>query len=119
MGDPTDRREEGPDGATDERRLDLPAVPGERRVEVQVGDLFGIDVRPSRSFVWLGRRREGDELVLPLDRPPKVLDGPASVRTKEIAGAELSYVGNPAVTLPLALYNTARHLWRRSRERRK
>ena len=98
----------------DEHR-DLPAVPGERRVAVQVGGLFGVDVRPSRSFVWLGRRNEGDELVLSLDRPPHVLPGPTPMRTTHIAGAEVTYVGNPVVTVPAAAINTVRHLWRQRR----
>jgi hypothetical protein len=82
-------------------------------VAVQVGDLFGLDVRPSRSFVWLGRRSEGEELVLSLDRPPRVLREPQPVRTKQIGVAEVSYVGNPAFTVPVSLFNTARHLWKR------
>ncbi len=101
----------------DEHR-DLPAVPGERRVAVQVGDLFGIDMRPSRSFVWLGRRVEGEELVLSLDRPPKVVSDPTPVRTKHIAGAEITYVGSPAVTVPESLVRTVRYLWRRRRSTR-
>ena len=97
----------------DDERSGLPAVPGERRVAVQVGDLFGVDVRPSRSFVWLGHRVEGEERVLSLDRPPKVLPGATPVRTKRIGGAEITYVGSPAVTVPESLVRTARYLWRR------
>ena len=101
----------------DEHR-DLLAVPGERRVAVQVGDLFGLDVRPSRTFVWLGRRVQGEEAVLSLGKPPKVLPETTPLRSKRVAGAEITYAGSPAYTLPLSLTLTAKHLWRRHKAKR-
>lgn len=101
----------------DEHR-DLPAVPGERRVAVQIGDLFGLDVRPSRTFVWLGRRVEGEEAVLSLGKPPKVLPETTPLRSKRVAGADITYLGSPAYTLPLSLTLTAKHLWRRHKAKR-
>jgi hypothetical protein len=96
----------------------LPAVPGERRVAVQVGDLFGLDVRPSRTFVWIGRRVEGEEAVLSLGKAPKVLPETTPVRSKRIAGAEVTYAGSPAYTLSKSLAATAKHLWRQRAAKR-
>jgi hypothetical protein len=101
----------------DEHR-DLPAVPGERRVAVQVGDLFGLDVRPSRTFVWIGRRVEGEEAVLSLGKPPKVLPETTPLQSKHVGPAEITYLGSPAYTLPLSLTLTAKHLWRRRKAKR-
>jgi hypothetical protein len=94
----------------DEHR-DLPAVPGERRVAVQVGDLFGLDVGPAP-------RVEGEEAVLSLGKPPKVLPETTPLRSKRVAGAEVTYLGSPAYTLPLSLTLTAKHLWRRHKAKR-
>lgn len=96
----------------------LPAVPGERRVAVQVGDLFGFDVRPSRTFVWIGRRVEGEEAVLSLGKAPKVLPVDTPVQSKRVGPAEITYAGSPAYTLPLSLTLTAKHLWRRHKAKR-
>ena len=91
----------------DEHR-DLPAVPGERRVAVQLGDLFGLDVRPGRTGGWRGRPGGGGG------------GGGAAtpVQSKHVGPAEITYVGSPAYTLPLSLTLTAKHLWRRHKAKR-
>jgi hypothetical protein len=82
----------------------------ERRVEVQVGGLFGIDLRPTRVFVWLGTRRRG-ERILSLGAPPRLSRRPR--RRREIVAGPLrvSALGNPIVTLGqtgLTIARTAR-----------
>jgi len=106
-----------PDGAPpDERRTPPPAPPVaalERRIAVQVGDLFGVDVRPSRTFAWLGRRRAGGEVMVSLGAPPTVPRRPLEERTAQVGAAEITHAGNPAVTVPLTAYRAAREALRR------
>ena len=74
----------------------------ERQIVLQVGPLVGIDVRPSRLFVWYGSQRAGTERIVSLDRAPRVLRRAHPRRYLHIPGLEVSYLGNPAVTLALA-----------------
>lgn len=82
----------------------------ERQFSVQAGSLFGVDLRPSRLFLWLGDERQGQERVVSLDRPPKVLRGQPRRRFLRLGGAEITYLGNPAVTLSLSAYNYGRRV---------
>jgi hypothetical protein len=70
----------------------------ERRVEVQVGGLFGIDLRPTRLFVWLGPRRRG-ERILSLGAPPRLSRRPRRRREIVAGPVRVSALGNPIVTL--------------------
>jgi hypothetical protein len=74
----------------------------ERQIVLQVGPLVGIDVRPSRMFVWYGSQRAGMERIVSLDRAPRVLRQARPRRYLQLPGLEVSYLGNPAVTLALA-----------------
>jgi hypothetical protein len=74
----------------------------ERQIVLQVGPLVGIDVRPSRLFVWYGGARGTKERIVSLDRAPRVLRRPRPRRFVQLPGLEVSYLGNPAVTLLLA-----------------
>jgi len=80
----------------------------ERQLSIQAGSLFGVDLRPSRLFLWLGDERRGQERVVSLDRPPRVLRGQPRRRFLRVGPAEISYLGNPAVTLTLSAYNYGR-----------
>ncbi len=105
---------------SDERSTAPPAPPSaplERRVAVQVGSLFGLDVRPSRAFVWLGRRRSGDEAIVPLGGPPALPRRPLEEKSRQVRGAQITYAGNPAVTIPLTAYRAAREALRARRAR--
>ena len=77
----------------------------ERQLSIQAGPLFGVDLRPSRLFFWLGDERHGQERVVSLDRPPKVLRGQPRRRFLRLGAAEITYLGNPVVTLGLSAYN--------------
>jgi len=108
-------------GAPDERRTAPPAPPAaaqERRVALQVGDLFGLDVRPSRTFVWLGRRRAGREAIGSLGGPPSVPRRQLEARTKQVGATQITYAGNPAITLPLSVYRAARQAFHARAARR-
>lgn len=111
-----------PADTPDQRPAAPPAPPSaarERRVAVQVGTLFGLDVRPSRTFVWLGRRRPGAEAILPLGGPPSLPRRPLEERTKQVGPTEITYAGSPAVTVPLTAYRAAREALRARRARSK
>jgi hypothetical protein len=82
----------------------------ERQLSIQAGSLFGVDLRPSRLFLWLGEERRGQERVVSLDRPPRVLRGQPRRRFLRLGAAEISYLGNPAVTLTLSAYNYGRRV---------
>ena len=82
----------------------------ERQLSIQAGALFGVDLRPSRLFFWLGDERRGQERVVSLDRPPRVLRGQPRRRFLRLGAAEISYLGNPALTLTLSAYNYTRRV---------
>ncbi len=94
-------------------------TPGERRVSLQVGGIFGMDVRPSRTFVWLGEREEGREVIVSLGSAPKVLKNPGPPHSVNVAGTEISWVGSPVVTVPQATLRAARQAWAAHKERQR
>ncbi len=89
-------------------RSDLVEQGQERQFSVQAGSLFGVDLRPNRLFLWAGEGRHGQERVVSLDRPPRVLRGQPRRRFLRLGSAQISYLGNPAVTLTLSAYNYGR-----------
>ncbi len=110
------------DGPRDERPAAPPAPPvaaHERRVALQVGGLFGLDLRPSRTFVWIGRRRTGHEAIVSLGGPPSVPRRPLEERTVQVGATEVTYAGNPAVTVPLSAYRAVRQALRARAARRR
>jgi hypothetical protein len=82
----------------------------ERQMAVQVGRGFGFDLRPSRLFVWAGPEREGHERIVSLGKPPARMQAPRRRRFVKVGRAEISYLGSPAVTLPLSAWRYAQHL---------
>jgi hypothetical protein len=82
----------------------------ERQVAVQVGRSFGFDLRPSRLFVWAGAEREGHERIVSLGKPPARMQAPRRRRWLKVGPAEISYLGSPAVTLPLSAWRYAQHV---------
>jgi hypothetical protein len=74
----------------------------ERQIVLQVGPLVGIDVRPSRLFVWYGSERSHTERIVSLDKAPRVLRRARPRRFLQLPGLQVSYLGNPAVTLAMA-----------------
>ena len=82
----------------------------ERAVEIRLGGLGGVELRPTRLFVWTGAEREANERIVSLGSPPRSLDiarketelhaGPVHVRT----------LGNPLMTIALAGVHAVRRL---------
>lgn len=88
----------------------------ERQLTVQVGPLLGFDVRPSRMFFWLGSERDRGQRIVSLGRPPRVLRRPQQRRFVRAGHTEVSYLGNPVVTVGLSLARGLRQAWRTKRE---
>jgi hypothetical protein len=82
----------------------------ERQMTVQVGRSFGFDLRPSRLFIWAGVERKGHERIISLGKPPARMQAPRRRRWLKVGPAEISYLGSPAVTLPLSAWRYAQHL---------
>jgi hypothetical protein len=74
----------------------------ERQVVLQVGPFAGLDLRPSRLFFWYGADRGAGERIVSLDRAPRVLRQGRPRRYLHLPGIEVSYLGNPLVTLALS-----------------
>jgi hypothetical protein len=75
-------------------------------------------VRPSRTFAWIGRRRPGNEIIVSLGAPPSVPRRPLEEHTTQVGVTEITYAGNPAVTVPLTAYRAAREALRRRAARK-
>jgi hypothetical protein len=91
----------------------------ERQVAVQVGRSFGFDLRPSRLFVWAGSEREGHQRIVSLGKPPARMQAPRRRRWLKVGRAEISYLGSPAVTVPLSAVRYAQHVRRRTHDAQK
>lgn len=79
----------------------------ERSLEVQVGPLFGVDVRPSRVFLWSGPDRRACRIV-PLGRRPRTMVIPRRRRQFRAGPIEVTLLGNPLFTLGQAGVAAAR-----------
>jgi len=85
----------------------------ERGFEVQLGELGGFELRPTRLFLWPGSDRDGQARVLSLGRAPRNLLLPRK-ESEFVAGAvRMRSVGNPLMTLALAAVQTAKTVRRR------
>jgi hypothetical protein len=74
----------------------------ERAFEVRVGSVGGLEVRPTRVFVWSGEEREATERVVPLADRPVGLEHTRRESTLRLGPVELRSLGNPLMTLALA-----------------
>jgi hypothetical protein len=82
----------------------------ERQVVLQVSNLFGFDLRPSRIFFWYGGDREASQRIVSLDRAPRVLRRPQPRHYLHVGPARVSYLGNPVVTLGASVGSWYRQL---------
>lgn len=87
----------------------------ERSLEVQVGPFFGVDVRPSRVFLWTGPNR-GTRRIVPLSHRPRTMVVPRRRRQFRAGPVEVTLLGNPLVTLGQAGIAAARVARRGRRE---
>jgi hypothetical protein len=97
-----------------ERRNSPARVRGrERGFEVQLGELGGFELRPTRLFLWPGSKREAHSRVLSLGRPPRNLLLPRSETVYRAGSVQMTSVGNPLMTIALAAVQTAKEIRRR------
>ncbi len=82
----------------------------ERSIEIQLGPLGGVDLRPTRCFVWTGTEREGRERLLSLGTAPRGLKIPRRPRELQAGPLQVRSLGNPIVTVALAGVHVARKL---------
>lgn len=87
----------------------------ERSLQVQLGELGGFDLRPTRFFLWTGAEREGRERVLPLGSAPRNLRIPRRPRELDAGPVQVRTLGNPLMTIALASVHAARKLRRSAR----
>ena len=79
----------------------------------------GLELRPTRLFVWISAREAGHEWLLPLGSEPRLLRRPRRRRHLTLARrVELSYLGNPVLTLTQFSYLVARRVLATRREGR-
>jgi hypothetical protein len=99
-----------------ERRGSEARVRGrERTVEIQLGSLGGIELRPTRLFLWPGEDREGRERILSLGTPPRTLMLPRREREVQAGNVRVRSLGNPLMTIALASVHAVRAMTRDSR----
>ena len=92
----------------------------ERSLEIQLGPLGGIDLRPTRVFVWVGGEREGRQRILPLGSAPRNLRIPRRERELQAGAVQIRSLGNPLMTIALAGVQAARQIVaERDEERRR
>ena len=84
----------------------------ERSVQIQVGRLGGIDVRPTRLFLWGGAEREGRERIVSLGTAPRSLLIPRREREVQAGSVRVRSLGNPLMTVALASVHVARRIAR-------
>lgn len=82
----------------------------ERSLEIQLGSLGGLDLRPTRFFVWAGSERTGNERVLPLGARPRNLLVPRRPREIQAGAVHIRTLGNPLMTIALAGVHAARRI---------
>jgi hypothetical protein len=87
-----------------------PSTYQERAFALQASRWGGTEIRPTRVFLWLGDRTQGQERILALGARPRLLRTPRRRRHVEILGCRVSYLGNPAVTLGLFMAQAVRGL---------
>ncbi len=94
---------------------EMPTPFQERAVVLYVGGWGGAEVRPTRVFLWLGPREAGHEWLLPLAPagPPRLLRRARRRRYLSLGrGWEVSYLGNPGITLGLVGYRLVKRMVR-------
>jgi hypothetical protein len=97
-----------------ERRNSPARIRGrERGFEVQLGELGGFELRPTRLFLWPGAERDEQARVLSLGRAPRNLVLPRKESEYQAGAVRMRSVGNPLMTMALAAVETAKAVRRR------
>lgn len=95
-------------GPIEQRKSSQQVSDGERALEIQLGRLGGIELRPTRLFVWSGEERDRGARIVHLGGRPQSLDLQRSVREVEAGSLHIRTVGNPLMTVALAGARAAR-----------
>jgi hypothetical protein len=82
----------------------------ERQLEIQLGPLGGIELRPTRVFLWAGGERVGNERVVSLGSAPRSLMIPRTEKEVRAGAVRVRSLGNPIMTVALAGVHAVRKL---------
>jgi hypothetical protein len=74
----------------------------ERSLEIKVGSLGGLELRPTRLFLWKGEEREGNEQLVQIGERPAGLDYPHRETSVKAGTVSVRTIGNPLMTMALA-----------------
>ena len=74
----------------------------ERSLEIQFGGLGGLEVRPTRFFVWGGEQREGRERLVSFGAPQQNVSLARRERQLRAGSVQVRSLGNPLMTMALA-----------------
>jgi hypothetical protein len=74
----------------------------ERELEIQVGGVGGLELRPTRIFLWAGGQRAGRERIISLGAKPRSLMIPRKEREVSAGSVRVRSLGNPLMTIALA-----------------
>ena len=74
----------------------------ERELEIQLGGLGGVELRPTRIFLWTGGERTGRERIISLGTEPRSLMLPRRERELHAGAVRVRSLGNPLMTIALA-----------------
>ncbi len=80
----------------------------EPALSVTAGHWGGTELRPTRIFLWLGPRDTGQKLVIPTGKEPRLLRNGRRRRHLRIGVCQITYLGNPLLTLGMLGYNVIR-----------
>ena len=86
----------------DRERSPEPVSGQERALEIRLGGLGGVELRPTRLFLWKGSERDGNERLVQLGERPAALDYERAETTTRAGSVEMRSVGNPLLTIALA-----------------
>lgn len=79
-----------------------PIAGTERAFELKLGALGGVEVRPTRLFLWRGGERDASERLVSLGDRPVGLEYERQESTIRVGTVELRSRGNPLLTLAMA-----------------
>jgi hypothetical protein len=94
-----------------ERRSgDEPVKGVERTLELQLGNLGGFELRPTRLFLWAGDERGDQERIVPFGGEPRSLDLAREEHELRAGSVRMRTLGNPLMTIALAGVHAVRRL---------
>lgn len=99
-------------------RVDEVPTQGQERGLSVTARWVGVELRPTRVFMWLGSRSQGHERVLPTGLEPRLLRSAHRRRHLTIGTCHIAFLGNPALTLGLLGLNVARRAVSNARDDR-